>query len=100
MREKPMIIADKIGLEATLGQLAEEAAELAQAALKMQRILMGKNPTPVTLEKAKERLIEEGTDVHVCCSALWSVGVDTFDEELFKKKLERWKNRIEEAKND
>ncbi len=33
-----------------LCQLAEEASELAQAALKLRRALDGTNPTPVTIE--------------------------------------------------
>lgn len=39
-----------IGKAAMLEQLAEEAAELAQAALKCARIERGENPTPVTME--------------------------------------------------
>lgn len=43
-------IIDEIGEAACLEQLAEEAAELAQAALKMARIIRGENPTPLTKE--------------------------------------------------
>lgn len=41
------LIISKIGLPATLEQLAEEAAELSQAALKVARIIRRENPTPV-----------------------------------------------------
>ena len=41
-----MDIYEKIGESALLQQIAEEAAELAQAALKLARKLDGKNPTP------------------------------------------------------
>ena len=44
-------------------QLAEEAAELAQAANKMARVLRGTNPTPKSEEDARKDLIEEYTDV-------------------------------------
>jgi NTP pyrophosphatase (non-canonical NTP hydrolase) len=59
-----------IGKAAMLEQLAEEAAELAQAALKLARIERGENPTPVTKREAKAHLIEEFTDVETCAKEL------------------------------
>lgn len=53
-----------IGKPAMLEQLAEECAELAQAALKFSRVLRGENPTPVSKEEAEKNLIEEYTDVY------------------------------------
>lgn len=53
-----------VGEPATLEQLAEESAELAQAALKLARILRMENPTPVTAAQARQELIEEWTDVY------------------------------------
>lgn len=41
-------VLDMIGTAALLEQLAEESAELAQAALKMARKLRNENPTPKT----------------------------------------------------
>ena len=61
-------ILDRIGEPAALEQLAEEATELAKAALKLARVQRGNNPTPVTKEQALENLQEEISDVHVCCS--------------------------------
>lgn len=49
-----------------LAQLAEEAAELAQAALKLRRALDGVNPTPVSVDEAFNNLIEEMADVDLC----------------------------------
>lgn len=46
-----------------LEQLAEEAAELSQAALKLARVLRGENPTTVTRKEARKHLTEEYTDV-------------------------------------
>ena len=43
-----MNIVETIGSAAVLEQLAEESAELAQAALKLARKLRGVNPTPKT----------------------------------------------------
>lgn len=47
-----------------LAQLAEECAELSQAALKLRRALTGINPTPVTAEEARKNLVEEAADVY------------------------------------
>ena len=49
-----------------LAGLAEEAAELAQAALKLRRTLDGRNPTPVSTGDASRKLNEEFADVLLC----------------------------------
>ena len=46
-----------------LEQLAEEAAELTKAALKLSRVLRDENPTPITETEAVINLLEEYTDV-------------------------------------
>lgn len=43
--------------------LAEEASELAQAALKAARILRDENPTPIHLDEAEKNIKEEFSDV-------------------------------------
>lgn len=53
----------KYGEDYLLRQLAEECAELAQAALKVIRARHGE--TPVTPEKARAKLLEEIADVMV-----------------------------------
>ena len=53
------MMIEKIGTPAMLEQLAEEAAELSQAALKLARVLRGENPTPVTWREVRKHLIEE-----------------------------------------
>ena len=88
-----------IGKCEILCQLAEEAAELAKAALKLRRAIDGCNPTPVTREEAEKKLEEEIADVEVCLNVL---GYHT-DEHLFtqseimQEKLERWSNRLMDA---
>lgn len=77
---------EKIGKAAMLEQTAEEAAELAKAALKYARILRGENPTPVTEEEAVKNLIEEYTDVITCGRELSL----TPDEGMIKKKQDRF----------
>ena len=42
-----------------LAQSAEEASELAQAALKLRRALDGTNPTQKSVEECEENLLEE-----------------------------------------
>ena len=67
-RQKNML--DCIGMPAMLEQLAEEATELAKAALKLARIIRGENPTPVTKSQAIDNLVEEYTDVVQCAREL------------------------------
>ena len=90
-----MMMLEAIGKAAMLEQLAEEAAELAQAALKAARILRGDNPTPVTLKEAEEYLVEEYTDVYQCAMEL-DVPVDW---EQIEEKRERWMKRVREMRS-
>ena len=63
-------ILEMIGTAALLEQLAEESAELAQAALKMARKLRGENPTPKSRADCIANLQEEIADVELCISIL------------------------------
>lgn len=56
-------IRAKVPREELLAQLAEEAGELAHAALKLRRTLITTNPTPVTPDEAMRALDEEIADV-------------------------------------
>ena len=56
-------IKQHIPQDELLAQLAEECAELSQAALKLRRALTGINPTPVTAEEARANLVEEIADI-------------------------------------
>ena len=56
-------IAANLPDEDILCQIAEEAAELAQAALKLRRAITGTNPTPVSVDEALHNLHEEIIDV-------------------------------------
>ena len=64
------MMIEKIGLPAMLEQAAEEASELAKAALKYARVLFGENPTPVTKDKAFNDLTEEYSDFILCAGEL------------------------------
>ena len=52
-------VRDRLELDEIYAQLAEEAAELAHAALKMRRVINRKNPTPVDADDAFESVVEE-----------------------------------------
>ena len=92
-----MDIIKEIGTAAMLEQLAEECTELGKAALKMARIIRKDNPTPVTIEQAKENLCEESGDVITCIEMLENADVLFVDTDARNAKIERWKNRIEKS---
>lgn len=75
--------------------LAEEAAELSQAALKMTRIDSEKNPTPYSEEECMDHVIEEYTDVINTAERLLDLKPDWL---IGDAKLLRWLRRIGEAK--
>ena len=58
-------VSDILPKTEILAQLAEEASELAQAALKLRRALDGTNPTPKSVEECEENLLEELADIKV-----------------------------------
>lgn len=95
------LIVSKIGLPATLEQLAEEGAELSKAALKLARVIRGENPTPVGYCQAVDSLLEEAADVRNCLNVL----VDAFPslvntEQAENEKLNRWRDRLEKANRE
>lgn len=90
-------IRDQLPDEELLAQLAEEASELAQAALKMRRALDGRNPTPVRISEAWAKLQEEVADVLLCLQVL---DINTNDQEYSAtiwQKLNRWVDRLQKA---
>ena len=78
-----------------LAILAEEATELAHAALKMRRTLIPNNPTPVDYTSARAALLEELADVVLSMEA---VGCSEDDlqtlERVYKYKERRWVERL------
>lgn len=72
--------------------LAEEAAELAQAALKVIRAEgMSGSITLVSAEEAHANLNEEVVDVLVVLAAL---NVEIFNAKLANEKAQRWVDRL------
>ena len=77
-----------------LALLAEEAAELAQAALKLRRTMDDVNPTPVTKAEAMDKLLEEIADVQLMLKTLGLDDLDDYDRRKGEK-LDRWAERLE-----
>lgn len=73
-------------------QLAEEASELSQAALKYARYIRKENYTNKTQSECEECIREEFSDVINCANVL---GLQ-YSEEIIDYKLFRWKQRIYE----
>lgn len=95
-------IREQLSQEELLCQLAEEASELAQAALKLRRVYDGSNPTPVKRSEAFDNLKEEIADVEL---VLMVLGYDRsmLISEKHKRmdaKLIRWANRLKERENN
>ena len=82
-------VRELIPTPALYEQLAEEATELAKAALKMSRIIRGENYTPITMTDAFYNLLEEYTDVYICTETLKIKP----DENVMKEKINRWIER-------
>nr|WP_300851143.1 hypothetical protein [uncultured Acetatifactor sp.] len=90
------LIIPKIGLPATLEQLAEEAAELGQAALKVARVIRGENPTPVDYAQAVDHLQGEVGDVRLCLKVLEDAFPYALNTEANEQaKLNRWLDRLD-----
>lgn len=87
----------KINLPETeiLAQLAEEAAELAQAALKLRRAIDKRNPTPVSEDCARTNLYEEYGDVLNCMDQLRTDYWMENEELVRREKMRRWVERLE-----
>ena len=91
-------IKNKLPVEERLCALAEEASELAQAALKLRRVYDQTSPTTVPYEAAIGNLHEEIADVMTCVRALeldeaWH---KKLQDQISEEKLRRWAKRIAE----
>lgn len=82
--------------EELLTRLAEEASELAQAALELRKAMEDKPDTPVSIKDAKNNLDEEIIDVFILLDMLHLCA--PYKRSLFDAgyvyKIQRWYNRI------
>lgn len=96
-------IAETLSEEDILCQIAEEADELAKAALKLRRAISQTNPTPTTVGEAVDSLIEEYGDV-VGAFAVYANKNKCEDDlselvsDNINAKYDRWAERIKESK--
>jgi NTP pyrophosphatase (non-canonical NTP hydrolase) len=94
-------IANQMGLEELLCTLAEECSELNHAALKMRRVMNGKNPTPVRSGEAHASLLEEIGDVRAVLAVLTMEMLNDSERRIVSDgtaaKIARWRKRLEES---
>lgn len=98
-------VSDILPKTEILAQLAEEASELAQAALKLRRALDGTNPTPKSVAECEANLIEEFADmsngINSLCEAWFGDDLDSecefwdAEHEIEYAKYKRWLSRLE-----
>ena len=84
-----------------LAQMAEEAAELAQACLKLRRAIRQDNPTPISAEDAARDLEEEWADVALCATVLryqYQPNHERVDRNMMYK-AKRWADRLQGIKS-
>lgn len=92
-------ILEMIGTVALLEQLAEESAELAQAALKMACKIRNENPTPKSHADCVANLQEEIADVELCISVLPAALHDPAEVgRTMAAKHRRWNERLHDEK--
>ena len=89
-----------IGEAAMLEMLAEECAELSQAALKLARSIRGENPTPKSEDACRDAVMEEWADVLVCSEYLDECGWFSpgIVNQYIRVKKRRTKERINHGK--
>lgn len=92
-------IAAKVSQQSRLMQVAEEAAELIQASMKLVRIKAGDNPAAVSHEQALKNLVEEIADTRNAIDALQLDDIlpSGAVEEVERAKLDRWFERVKLA---
>jgi NTP pyrophosphatase (non-canonical NTP hydrolase) len=88
------LIREKVPQEELLAQLAEEAVELAHAALKLRRTYGDINPTPVKRTAAFARLKEEIADVKLLLTVLELDRHGIEYDRIGDAKLKRWAERL------
>lgn len=100
MNEYAKYVKDNLLMRDKLEQIAEESAELSQAALKLIRAYkLSRNPTPMSIEKAIGNFCGEVQDL-LCVlrvffpDQMWAYlsDVENYD------KYERWANRIKKER--
>lgn len=87
-------IKENIPYASLLDQLAEELGEMQHHVIKAARAYREDNPTPTTFDKEMEKVSEEYGDV---ANLIRLLDLRFYPFEM-KEKMERWKQRIIEAR--
>lgn len=97
VKDDLQFVIDCLPLEELLSQLAEEGAELAQAALKLRRCYDGSNPARISKEEAMKQLQEEVADVMLALDALGMGDSEHLKiyAEIMERKVQRWAKSLE-----
>ena len=96
-------IEERIDKDNQLTQLAEEAAELSQAALKYRRAIKTArweeniSPTPKTLNEAYDSLVEECSDVML---AVLVTTRHLISNDIMLNKAKRWLDRLKRYRDE
>lgn len=95
--EKTQYIIDCLSTEELLAKLAEEASELAQAALKLRRVEDGNNPARISKEDAIKNMLEEIADVSLVINLLGfnTAKSEEVCREIMVEKTDRWANSLD-----
>ena len=96
MNDNVEYVKEILPTEELLCQLAEEAADLGHAALKLRRTMDGTNPTPVPYEEAFDNRAEEIADVLGTLRALELTDCTMAAEysRISAEKFDRWAERL------
>lgn len=98
-------ISDILPKTEILAQLADEASELAQAALKLRCTFDSANPTPKDIEECRYNILEKFADVLNCINAYCCDDDFIFHNFITRaikirhKKLDLWLSRLEAKEN-
>lgn len=96
--QEASFIRQQVSKSSILLQIAEEASEVAQAALKLNRAYLKDNPTPMSVEKCEKNLIEEINDLDLVNKIFSEVDLEKNPlNDTQKEKLARWCRRIRES---
>lgn len=93
--EKIKYIKENLSYSELLTALAEEASELAQACLKLRRVITpNSSPTPTSKLKAKANLLEEIADVRVSIDMIIDQNMNSEIGNIYDMKLDRFVSRL------
>lgn len=96
---EPYKVTDYLTQDELLAGLAEEAAELGQAALKLRRVMNGKNPTPIGAQEAMLAFDEEVADVELYLEQIALKDCDRI-RGIRNRKLARWIERLKDRESE